>query len=89
MESCDVEHIDSQTPNDLTKYEDRYGWLKSILSEYECHEAEREIACTPDDTSEVNLSDKQIADFCKKEFTDEFLSKLKDVRSQKKAEKIL
>ena len=88
LESCDVEHIDSQTPNDLTKYEDRYGWLKSILSEYECHEAEREIACTPDDTSEVNLSDKQIADFCKKEFTDEFLSKLKDVRSQKQAEKI-
>ena len=88
LESCDVEHIDSQTPNDLTKYEDRYGWLKSILSEYECPEAEREIACTPDDTSEVNLSDKQIADFCKKEFTDEFLNKLKDVRSQKQAEKI-
>ena len=92
LESCDVEHIDSQTPNDLTKYADRYGWLKSILAEYECSEAKRKIANATDDTRDVDLSDEQIADFCKKEFTDDFLSSLKghiqEIRSQKQIEKI-
>lgn len=34
LDTYDIEHIDSQTPNDLSKPEDRKEWLKSVWSEY-------------------------------------------------------
>ena len=34
LDTYDIEHIDSQTPNDLSKHEDRQAWLTSVWSEY-------------------------------------------------------
>ena len=34
LDSYDIEHIDSLTPNDLSKEKDRNEWLESVLAEY-------------------------------------------------------
>lgn len=69
--TCDVEHIDSQTPNDFSNKDDRYGWLKSIWDEYP---SAREII-----QRSGGISDEQeIKKLCEKEFTGDFLDSLKN-----------
>lgn len=71
LESCDVEHIDSQTPNDLSNTDARYEWFLSVWKEYKDKDKDIEIQRIKDLISE-NYSGWTINDendikiFCEK-----------------------
>ena len=55
LESCDIEHIDSRTPNDLSNKDDRREWLNSVYDEYEDlrNDLSREVFCSQEDIEEL------------------------------------
>ena len=79
LDSFDVEHIDSQTPNDLRKENDRRDWLKSIWDEYpETHVTIlQEAGCLNED-----FDAKGIELLCKLEFSDTFKKRIKEISQQ-------
>ena len=80
LDSYDVEHIDSQTPNDLSNESDRLIWLKSIWGEYpDARNTILETIKTEIPNASEQSIDEVIKAFCKQQFSDEALTSFRDI----------
>ena len=80
LDTYDIEHIDSQTPNDLSNEHDRLVWLKSIWYAYPgTHNTILEKIRIAIPTVCEQSIDDDIEKFCKQPFSDEVLNGFQNV----------